>query len=82
MMAEARPGLTLGTPAGQLTVREMISYTAEMKRPMSESFADKMDAVDTVIDKLALLSCKQVASSLFCMPHLAASSPLCCPTGT
>jgi hypothetical protein len=53
--------LALGTPAGQLTVREMISYTAEMKRPMSESAAEKANAVDAVIEKLALVSCKCVA---------------------
>jgi energy-coupling factor transporter ATP-binding protein EcfA2 len=41
-----------------LTVREMLLYTAELKRPVKEPQADKVKAVDAYIDKLSLESCK------------------------
>uniref|UniRef100_A0A7S3VTN2 ABC transporter domain-containing protein n=1 Tax=Dunaliella tertiolecta TaxID=3047 RepID=A0A7S3VTN2_DUNTE len=46
------------TLIGMLTVKEMLLYTAEMKRPISEPYASKAAAVDDVLDKLALISCK------------------------
>uniref|UniRef100_A0A7S3VU76 ABC transporter domain-containing protein n=1 Tax=Dunaliella tertiolecta TaxID=3047 RepID=A0A7S3VU76_DUNTE len=46
------------TLIGILTVKEMLLYTAEMKRPVSEPYASKAAAVDDVLDKLALDSCK------------------------
>jgi hypothetical protein len=33
-------------------------YTAEMKRPISQSYAEKQEAVDIVIQKLALEVCQ------------------------
>lgn len=41
-----------------LTVREMLLYTADLKRPMSESRQDKEAVVDGWIDKLALNTCR------------------------
>ena len=35
----------------ELTVEEMLMYTAELKRPRSESLEDKKDAVDRLVDK-------------------------------
>lgn len=43
-----------------LTVREMLLYTAELKRPMSEPLASKEAAVDELLRKLALESCAGV----------------------
>lgn len=48
------------TLLGQLTVYEMLMYTAEMKRSIKESYEDKKAAVDEVIRKLALESCRNV----------------------
>eukprot|EP00892_Ulva_mutabilis_P005857 jgi/Ulvmu1/3643/UM017_0057.1 len=41
-----------------LTVREMLLYTAEMKRPMEEPLAEKERVVDHYIDVLGLEVCK------------------------
>ena len=41
-----------------LTVREFLMYTAELKRPHTESYAAKEAAVDFFIDKLALTGCQ------------------------
>lgn len=41
-----------------LTVEEMLMYTAELKRPISEPLSEKKAAVDELIDKLALESCR------------------------
>ena len=43
-----------------LTVEEMLLYTAELKRPMSESFDTKKKVVEGVLDSLALTSCRDV----------------------
>jgi ABC-type uncharacterized transport system YnjBCD ATPase subunit len=48
------------TLLGILTVEEMLLYTAEMKRPISESLASKKDAVEEVLHCLALTSCRDV----------------------
>jgi ATP-binding cassette, subfamily G (WHITE), member 2 len=41
-----------------LTVREMLLYTAELKRPVHESMTKKSAVVDSFIEKLGLQSCK------------------------
>ena len=41
-----------------LTVREMLLYTAEMKRPVSEPMSTKEAIVDKYIDVLGLEVCK------------------------
>eukprot|EP01025_Chloroclados_australasicus_P041211 TRINITY_DN4350_c0_g1_i1.p1 TRINITY_DN4350_c0_g1~~TRINITY_DN4350_c0_g1_i1.p1 ORF type:complete len:528 (-),score=50.28 TRINITY_DN4350_c0_g1_i1:47-1465(-) len=46
------------TLIGTLTVREMLLYTAELKRPVSETFVNKQRAVDDMVQKLALDTCK------------------------
>jgi ATP-binding cassette subfamily G (WHITE) protein 2 len=43
-----------------LTVGEMIMYTAELKREMSESRDSKQRAVDDLLAKLGLVDCKDV----------------------
>jgi ABC-type multidrug transport system ATPase subunit len=43
-----------------LTVEEMLMYTAELKRPLSESRVDKRRAVEELLDKLALSDCRRV----------------------
>lgn len=43
-----------------LTVEEMLLYTADLKRPMEESKEKKKDAVDELIEVLALTTCKDV----------------------
>jgi ABC-type multidrug transport system ATPase subunit len=43
-----------------LTVEEMLLYTADLKRPMDESKKKKKEAVDELINVLALTSCKDV----------------------
>jgi ABC-type multidrug transport system ATPase subunit len=40
-----------------LTCREMLLYTAQLKRPMAEPLADKQEAVEHLLDKLGLSSC-------------------------
>ena len=45
------------TLVANLTVREMLSYTAELKRPMGESNADKRRVVDDTISLLRLGVC-------------------------
>lgn len=35
-------------------------YTAELKRPQAESYADKVEAVATLIERLGLGPCKGV----------------------
>eukprot|EP01024_Parvocaulis_polyphysoides_P058991 TRINITY_DN6370_c0_g1_i6.p1 TRINITY_DN6370_c0_g1~~TRINITY_DN6370_c0_g1_i6.p1 ORF type:complete len:630 (+),score=106.23 TRINITY_DN6370_c0_g1_i6:31-1920(+) len=49
------------TLLGVLTVREMLLYTAEMKRSVEESYENKVRVVDDVISKLALTVCKDTA---------------------
>ena len=48
------------TLLGTLTVREMLLYTAEMKRSIKEPYAEKAAAVDAAIEKLGLEVCKDV----------------------
>jgi ABC-type multidrug transport system ATPase subunit len=43
-----------------LTVEEMLLYTAELKRPLSEPFAAKKAVVESVIGSLGLASCRDV----------------------
>lgn len=43
-----------------LTVREMLMYTAEMKNPQSQPLAEKAVKVDQVLSQLALVSCRNV----------------------
>jgi len=43
-----------------LTVEEMLLYTAELKRPLSESYEAKKAVVEGVLDSLALVSCRAV----------------------
>lgn len=43
-----------------LTVREMLMYTAELKRHMEEPYAEKLEAVNALLDKLALRTCENV----------------------
>ena len=43
-----------------LTVREMLMYTAEMKNPQDLPYAEKAARVDLVLSQLALLSCRNV----------------------
>lgn len=46
------------TLIGVLTVREMLLYTAEMKRPVAEPLEEKRRIVDHYIDVLGLTECK------------------------
>jgi ATP-binding cassette subfamily G (WHITE) protein 2 len=48
------------TLLGILTVEEMLLYTAELKRPMSEPLASKRAAVEEVLAALALTPCRDV----------------------
>ncbi|KAG2446852.1 hypothetical protein HYH02_008009 [Chlamydomonas schloesseri] len=48
------------TLLGDLTVREMLTYTAELKRPTSEPLKDKRHAVDVLLQRLALAPCGDV----------------------
>lgn len=48
------------TLVGILTVREMLLYTAELKRPMHEPFAQKQAAVNHILEKLSLEDCQNV----------------------
>lgn len=43
-----------------LTVEEMLMYTAELKRPISQSIEQKQAAVEELIDLLALQGCRAV----------------------
>ena len=43
-----------------LTVEEMLMYTAEMKNPVRESLATKKAKVALVLEQLALTSCRNV----------------------
>ena len=57
-----------------LTVREMLLYTAEMKRPVSEPMSKKEAIVDKYINVLGLEVCKdtKIGSSLSrCLVHSA-----------
>ncbi len=40
-------------------MEEMLLYTAELKRPLSESLASKREAVDALIEDLNLGSCRR-----------------------
>ncbi|KAK9867775.1 hypothetical protein WJX84_007302 [Apatococcus fuscideae] len=46
------------TLVDNLTVREMLMYTAELKLPMSQSLAEKRARVTSIIELLALLPCQ------------------------
>jgi ATP-binding cassette, subfamily G (WHITE), member 2 len=46
------------TLVDSLSVREMLLYTAELKRPMGEPLAAKRAAVEVLLGKLALTGCK------------------------
>jgi hypothetical protein len=46
-----------------LTVEEMLLYTAELKRPRSIPLADKQAAVEELLDKLGLNTCRWAAAS-------------------
>ena len=62
------------TLLGILTVREMLLYTAEMKRPVSEPMSKKEAIVDKYINVLGLEVCKdtKIGSSLSrCLVHSA-----------
>ncbi|EFN51572.1 hypothetical protein CHLNCDRAFT_140061 [Chlorella variabilis] len=48
------------TLLGTLTVEEMLMYTAELKRPISQSHDVKKAAVEELIDVLALEGCRNV----------------------
>ncbi|KAG2427597.1 hypothetical protein HXX76_012251 [Chlamydomonas incerta] len=48
------------TLLGDLTVREMLLYTAELKRPTSEPLTEKKEAVDVLLKRLALTPCADV----------------------
>lgn len=43
-----------------LTVEEMLMYTAELKRPISQPAAEKQAAVEELLDVLALNTCRSV----------------------
>ncbi len=43
-----------------LTVYEMLAYTAELKNPMSEPFEKKVAKVENVIQQLGLSGCRGV----------------------
>jgi hypothetical protein len=45
-----------------LTVEEMLLYTAELKRPRSIPLADKQAAVEKLLDKLGLNTCRWAAA--------------------
>ncbi|EFJ44628.1 hypothetical protein VOLCADRAFT_95021 [Volvox carteri f. nagariensis] len=51
------------TLLGILTVYEMLLYTAELKRPVSEPLESKKRAVEDLLDKLALSRCRDVKHS-------------------
>lgn len=46
------------TLIGTLTVAEMLLYTAELKRPMTEQITKKKEAVDALLEDLGLTPCK------------------------
>eukprot|EP00884_Botryococcus_braunii_P007530 jgi/Botrbrau1/16779/Bobra.150_2s0014.1 len=48
------------TLVGILTVREMLLYTAELKRNLKEPFASKQAAVNHLLEKLSLEDCQNV----------------------
>uniref|UniRef100_A0A7S0ULM3 ABC transporter domain-containing protein n=1 Tax=Polytomella parva TaxID=51329 RepID=A0A7S0ULM3_9CHLO len=48
------------TLIGSLTVYEMLMYTAELKRPMSEPIEKKREAVDTLLERMGLSVCRDV----------------------
>ncbi|GFR48683.1 hypothetical protein Agub_g10638 [Astrephomene gubernaculifera] len=48
------------TLLGDLTVREMLLYTAELKRPLQEPLAHKRKEVDILLKRLALDGCADV----------------------
>ena len=43
-----------------LTVEEMLMYTADLKRPITESAATKAAAVEEILELLALKTCRKV----------------------
>ena len=48
------------TLLGSLTVEEMLAYTGDLKRPITESAESKKTAVEAVLEALALLPCRDV----------------------
>jgi hypothetical protein len=70
------------TLVGDLTVSEMLMYTAELKRPRSESREDKAQAVTQLIDRLVSESVsggylRCIMSTLVCK-----GQSLCCSSAT
>lgn len=54
------------TLLGDLSVREMLLYTAELKRPREEALASKREAVDQLLAKLALDGCRWAGGPAGC----------------
>ena len=52
--------MSADTLLDNLTVEEMLMYTAEMKNPVRESLATKKAKVALVLEQLALTSCRNV----------------------
>ena len=48
------------TLLGNLTVYEMLAYTAELKNPMNEPFEQKAAKVEQVLQQLGLSGCRGV----------------------
>lgn len=48
------------TLVGILTVREMLLYTAELKWPRQKPLAEKLAAVNGLLEKLSLEDCQNV----------------------
>lgn len=46
------------TLIGSLTVTEMLMYTAELKRPMTEHISKKREAVSALLEDLGLTTCR------------------------
>lgn len=66
-----------------LTVEEMLLYTAELKRPLSEPLQDKKAAVGELLNKLALTDCRWVSALLLsCECIFADSTPCPVPADT
>ncbi len=63
-----------------LTVGEMLLYTAELKRSISEPLSSKQEAVDELLKRLALESCKDVVVR-GCWGALGCAVVMCCRAG-
>ena len=64
LTAQARPHVGVyacaDTLLGNLTVYEMLAYTAELKNPMNEPFEQKAAKVEQVLQQLGLSGCRGV----------------------